>query len=56
MEFWRSIVRRTPLWILVFVIATAYAALQLGMRLLRGKEVGADDVAAYGERMPVARR
>ena len=48
MEFWRSIVRRTPLWILVLVIATAYASLQLGMRLLRGKEVGADDVAAYG--------
>jgi len=45
---WRGLVRRTPLWILVLVIATAFAALKLGMRLLRGKEVGADDVAAYG--------
>lgn len=45
---WQGLVRRTPLWILVLVIATPYAAVQLGMRLLRGKEVGADDVAAYG--------
>jgi hypothetical protein len=44
----QGLVRRTPLWILVLVIATAYAALQLGMRLLRGKEVGAEDVAIYG--------
>ena len=45
---WQGLVRRTPLWILVLVIATAYAALQLGMRLLRGKEVGTEDVAIYG--------
>lgn len=45
---WRGLVRRTPLWILVLVIATPYAAVQLGMRLLRGKEVGAEDVAIYG--------
>jgi uncharacterized membrane protein YhaH (DUF805 family) len=45
---WKGLVRRTPLWILVLVIAAAYAALQLGMRLLRGKEVAAEDVAIYG--------
>ncbi|MDQ0850672.1 hypothetical protein QFZ65_002610 [Arthrobacter sp. B3I9] len=32
----------------MLVIATAYAGLQLGVRLLRGKEVGAEDVAMYG--------
>jgi hypothetical protein len=45
---WQGLVRRTPLWILVLVFAIAWAALQLGMRLLRGKEVAAEDVAIYG--------
>lgn len=44
---WRGLVRRTPMWILVLVIAAPYAALQLGMRLLRGKDVDAGDVVAY---------
>jgi hypothetical protein len=44
----QGLVRRSPLWILVLVIATAYAALQLGIRLLRGKEAGPEDVAIYG--------
>ena len=44
----QGLVRRTPLWLLVLVIATASAAPQLGMRLLRGKEVGTEDVAVYG--------
>jgi hypothetical protein len=44
----RGLVRRTPLWILVLVIATAYAAGQLGIRLLQGRKVGAEDVAIYG--------
>jgi hypothetical protein len=45
---WQGLVRRTPLWILVLVIATAWAALQLGIRFLRGKEVAAEDVLIYG--------
>ena len=44
----RGPVRRTPIWILVLVFAAAYAAPQQGMRLLRGKEVGPEDVAVYG--------
>jgi hypothetical protein len=45
---WQGLVRRTPVWILVLVIATAWAALQLGIRFLRGKEIAAEDVLIYG--------
>lgn len=45
---WRGLVRRTPLWILVLVIAFAWASAQLGMQLLQGEEVAGDDVAIYG--------
>ncbi|MET1156393.1 hypothetical protein [Arthrobacter sp.] len=45
---WQGLVRRTPLWILVLVFAVVWAALQLGMRLLRGKEIAPEDVPIYG--------
>lgn len=45
---WQEWLRRTPLWVLVPVIAAALTAVQLGTRLLRGKEVPAEDVLAYG--------
>lgn len=45
---WQEWLRRTPLWILVLVIAAALTAVQLGTRLLRGREVTAEDVLVYG--------
>ena len=45
---WRGLVRRTPLWVLVLVFAIAWAGVQLGMRLLQGKEVATEDVGMYG--------
>jgi hypothetical protein len=45
---WLRLLRRPPRWLIVLVIAVVWAAMQLGLRLLRGKEVAADDVVVYG--------
>lgn len=45
---WQGLLRRTPEWLIVLVIATGWVALQLAMRLLMGKEVEAEYVAVTG--------
>lgn len=42
---WQELFRRAPRWLIVLVVGIGWAAIQLGMRLLRGKEVVAEDVA-----------
>ncbi|MEC5180151.1 hypothetical protein [Arthrobacter sp. CG_A4] len=42
---WQELLRRTPLWLIALVVAVGWAAIQLGMRLLQGKEVVAEDIA-----------
>jgi hypothetical protein len=42
---WQKVLRKTPRWLIVLVIATAWAALQVGMRFLMGKEIEAEYVA-----------
>ncbi|MCU1554051.1 MAG: hypothetical protein JWM13_1537, partial [Arthrobacter sp.] len=45
---WQKALRRMPRWLIVLVIATAWAALQVGMRFLMGKEIEAGYVAVTG--------
>jgi hypothetical protein len=45
---WKELLRRAPRWLIVVVVAIGWAAIQLGMRLLRGKEVVVEDVALTG--------
>jgi hypothetical protein len=42
---WQELLRRAPRWLIALVVAVGWAAIQLGMRYLRGKEVVAEDVA-----------
>ena len=42
---WQKALRKMPRWLIVLVIATAWAALQVGMRFLMGKEIEAEYVA-----------
>jgi hypothetical protein len=42
---WQKVLRMMPRWLIVLVIATAWAALQVGMRFLMGKAIEAEYVA-----------
>jgi len=45
---WHKVLRRAPRWVVALVFAVAWSGMILGMQLLKGRSVQAEDVAITG--------